>query len=927
MAAVDQPGTASSSSSKLQNVAANVPFGELAGFLEKVSKKHGNDNKKQIFKDFLDKWRSAFKSLHGNDKQTDDSFYPIMRLLLPQLERERVAYGIKENTLAKLYIDILGLAKNSADAQKLLNYRAPTAKQEAGDFASVAFFVLRNRCPEKGSLTIHDVNESLDAVASNNAAKKRDVVKKNLLHLLKTTSALEQKWLIRIIMKDIKVGLSQASIFHVFHPDAEDYFNVTNSMAKLCSVLRDPETRMDDVAMTVFSPFSPMLGMKAKPHQVEKIMNHKGFYIETKLDGERMQLHKKGDSFKYFSRRSHDYSHAFGKDDMEGSLTPHIANCFKSDVKECILDGEMCGYSTTTKAFLSKGEAFDIKFIKEDEEDLQVCYCVFDILLYNDKKLASCPLKERLQYLKRSFTPNEGRLFMVDRQQCSTQEEVVKALNDAIENREEGIIVKDPDSTYRPDKRMGSGWLKIKPEYMSNLMDELDLIVVGGYFGKGHRSHMVSHFLCAVAVPPSKTGDHPKLFHTFCRVGSGYTKQELLKWNMTLGKHWKNSQTHPPNHLLCTKESPEVWVEPRHSFIVQVKAAEIVTSNNYKTGCTLRFPRVEKIRDDKAWHQCMTTVDLENLLQVSEGKLATKFAGMDEDAPLTKKRKTVARVERPVAVASQYRAADVSDVKQVSKIFEDKEFCVVNGPSSHPKTLLEKRIAECGGQVVQNPGSDTFCVLADKVNLRAKNIISSEVYDVVRVCWLLECLDAKQCLPWLPSHMIHTSPDSAAAFALQYDRHGDSYTADVTVEKLKQVLNSVQQEEIKDSGRLSSEAIAEFENEYYPDESPLGLFRLCNVYLDSCLVIGDQSTHIQDSSLDLVALEMRFYGATINEELGEDTTHVVCDQSDVSRLQQYRALDRTRPFKRHIVTKEWVSECIESERLLTERHYQPVPED
>ena len=53
-------------------------------------------------------------------------------------------------------------------------------------------------------------------------------------------------------------------------------------------------------------------------------------------------------------------------------------------------------------------------------------------------------------------------------------------------------------------------------------------------------------------------------------------------------------------------------------------------------------------------------------LQTSEGKLATKFAGMDEDEPLTKKRKTAPRVERTVAVAAHYRAADVSNVKQVS---------------------------------------------------------------------------------------------------------------------------------------------------------------------------------------------------------------------------------------------------------------------
>ena len=44
----------------------------------------------------------------------------------------------------------------------------------------------------------------------------------------------------------------------------------------------------------------------------------------------------------------------------------------------------------------------------------------------------------------------------------------------------------------------GSGWLKIKPEYVDNLMDELDLLIVGGYFGKGVS---FSFYLCwAIAV-------------------------------------------------------------------------------------------------------------------------------------------------------------------------------------------------------------------------------------------------------------------------------------------------------------------------------------------------------------------------------------------------------------------------------------------
>ncbi len=87
------------------------------------------------------------------------------------------------------------------------------------------------------------------------------------------------------------------------------------------------------------------------------------------------------------------------------------------------------------------------------------------------------------------------------------REDVIAALNNAIDNREEGIIVKLPSSTYKPDKRKGevytvinniyhlasgSGWLKIKPEYVDSLSDQLDVIIIGGYFGKGvsHQSLM-----------------------------------------------------------------------------------------------------------------------------------------------------------------------------------------------------------------------------------------------------------------------------------------------------------------------------------------------------------------------------------------------------------------------------------------------------
>lgn len=921
----DQPGPGTSTTGIAPaptgpTVAGQIPFAQLCGFLDRVQKKKGSDAKKQLFKEFLDKWTSFHKELHAKTPKTTDNFYPTMRLLLPQLERERMAYGIKEHTLAKLYIDILGLAKESTDARKLLNYRAPTAKQEAGDFATVAFFVLRNRCPEKGSLTIKDVNDNLDAIALNNATKKKDLVKKSLMTLLRNTSAIEQKWLIRMILKEMKVGLSQQSILSTFHPDAEDLFNVTNNLAKVCSDLSNPAVRLNEIAISVFSPFSPMLGERAKITQVERAMEHKPFMIETKLDGERMQLHKQGDKYKYFSRRSHDYSSSFGESPMEGSLTPYIANCFKSNIQSCILDGEMCAYNAETKAYISKGENFDIKSMRDDE-DVQVCYAVFDVLLVNDKKLANCPLKERLAYLPKVFTTIDGRMTLVERREASTKGEVVEALNDAIDRREEGIVVKHPESTYRPDKRKGSGWLKIKPEYVDNLMDELDVLVVGGYFGKGFRSQLVSHFLCAVAVPPSKEGEHPKIFYSFCKVGSGYTLQELYEFNQKLAKHWKKyDKENPPRFLQCTREKPELYVEPQNSFIVQIKATEINSSSAYRTGCTLRFPRLEKVRDDKDWHQCMTTEELEGMKQQAEGKLTGRHVNLDDDEIVTTKRRKVTRTDRPVAVASRFRTADMSNVKQISEMLEERELCIVNGPPGHPKQELEKKIVECGGAVVQNPGLETYCVLADKVNLKVKNIMSAKIYDVVKTSWLIECLDAERLLPWLPSHMLYTSAKTAAQFALDYDAHGDSYTEDVNEEKLREVFANVGKK--KCAQPMSAEEIAEVEMDNFPQDSLLGLFRLCRVYMDSYLAIGEEDTHIKDCSLDLVSLEMRFHGATLCSKLNRHVTHIIVDKRDLSRVKEFRLLGQRRALKQHIVTSEWVRDCIEKERLVSELPYE-----
>lgn len=420
-----------------QTVASHVPFADLCSTLERIQRSKGREEKIRHFREFLDSWRRFHDALHKNQKDVRDSFYPAMRLILPQLERERMAYGIKETMLAKLYIELLNLPKEGKDALKLLNYRTPTGTRgDAGDFATIAYFVLKPRCLQKGSLTIQQVNDILDSIASNNSARKKDLIKKSLLQLITQSSALEQKWLIRMIVKDLKLGFSEQSVFSAFHNDAAELHNVTTDLEKVCRQLHDPSIGLSDISITLFSAFKPMLAAIADIERIEKDMKHQSFYIETKLDGERMQMHKDGDVYQYFSRNGYNYTDQFGDSPREGSLTPFIHSAFKTDVQICILDGEMMAFNPNTQTFMQKGNKFDIKRMVEDS-DLQTCYCVFDVLMVNNKKLGRETLKKRYEILTSVFTPIPGRIEIVQKTQAHTKKEVIDALNEAIDKKED----------------------------------------------------------------------------------------------------------------------------------------------------------------------------------------------------------------------------------------------------------------------------------------------------------------------------------------------------------------------------------------------------------------------------------------------------------------------------------------------------------
>ncbi len=194
---------------------------------------------------------------------------------------------------------------------------------------------LVDRLPQRSEMTIAQVNEYLDRLATAVDKPARKQVLKQLLH---ATTALMQKWLVRIILKDMKMGSGEKLFLKFLHPDALSQFNVHSNLRKVCEELTDRSARSDEKMVQIFCSVKPMLA--AVLNSIEDVMDifqGEKFVIETKFDGNRIQVHRQGKSIAYFGRRGMNHSEWFGP-----ALDRYFYECVAGD--NYILDGEMMSW-------------------------------------------------------------------------------------------------------------------------------------------------------------------------------------------------------------------------------------------------------------------------------------------------------------------------------------------------------------------------------------------------------------------------------------------------------------------------------------------------------------------------------------------------------------------------------------------------------
>lgn len=276
-----------------------VPFAKFVQFLEALAGVRKHKHKTQILEEFF-------------ERSNVQNFFPIVRLMLPAFDMERSQYGLKESTLAKLYAELLSLPAREKEAlQFYKNPQKALPGCPAGCFSEVLQFVLRSRAGDRSTLTVADVNSHLDQLANSLAKEDK---KKVLASLLQQTNALEQKWLTKIVLKDLKLG-SNEKILKCFHPRALELFYNTNSLRQVFTRLHDKDADLGVQLFQLHRPIRPMLAGRKVYDELKKLLISLEVYVETKFDGERIQCHLSADGQVSFFTRSATGCHRNHKSD------------------------------------------------------------------------------------------------------------------------------------------------------------------------------------------------------------------------------------------------------------------------------------------------------------------------------------------------------------------------------------------------------------------------------------------------------------------------------------------------------------------------------------------------------------------------------------------------------------------------------------
>jgi DNA ligase-1 len=515
-------------------------------------------------------------------------------------------------TLGELYPAYVGLELGVAEklAARAIRQVSGAGEKELnelfsrhGDLGTVAELLLRTKEQTTlfvQELTVEEVYSSLEKIAKASGPGAVDVKTAVLSKLLAMATPVEAKHIIRIVTGKMRLGVADMTILDAlakaFGGDREVYERAYNLSSDIGLVAKTAAVEgvegVSKFRVRVGIPVRCMLAERlSSAVEILEKMDGVGF-TEYKYDGERMQIHKAGEKVWIFSRRQENITQQY----------PDVVEAVEKYVKaaEAILECEAVPLDPDTGETLPFQELMHRKRKKEIEraaEEYPVALYFFDILYVDGEDMTTKPFLERRKMLEKVIVEDE-RVKLSTGLLTHSPEEVEKIFAEAVEAGCEGVIVKSvgEDSVYRAGAR-GWQWIKFKRDYRSEMIDTVDLVVVGAFHGRGRRRGKFGALLTAVY------NEERDVFQTVCKVGSGFKDEDLERFTEMINQ-LKIPHKHARVESLMT---PDVWVEPR--IVLEIIGAEVTLSPVHTCawgvlkegyGLGIRFPRYTgRLRTDK----------------------------------------------------------------------------------------------------------------------------------------------------------------------------------------------------------------------------------------------------------------------------------------------------------------------------------------
>jgi len=426
------------------------------------------------------------------------------------------------------------------------------------------------------SLTVADLDAAIDelqaATGSGSASRRRQLLADLLCHAPEE----EAEFVRRLLTGELRQGALAGIMVDAVARAA----GVPAVLARRALMLSGDLTRTAEIAMSggadglgavgfeIFRPIFPMLASTAA-NVADALAGFDLASVEWKLDGIRIQIHRRDSDVRIYTRNLNEITHAL----------PGIVDAVLGlPLQQAVLDGEALWMSADGPAAFQD----TVAQIDSDAPPTGIVTFLFDLLHVDGDDLLDTPLHERTARLD-ELAPQ----LRIPGVFTSDPAVAARVLEESLEAGHEGVVVKDASSLYTAGRR-GKGWLKVKP------VRTYDLVVLGAEWGHGRRQGWLSNLHLGARDPG--TG-------RFVMVGKCFKglTDELLAW-----------QTEELLERETERRGIAVFVRPE--LVVEIALDGVQSSTRYPGGVALRFARVKRYRPDKPAEEADTIDELRALL-------------------------------------------------------------------------------------------------------------------------------------------------------------------------------------------------------------------------------------------------------------------------------------------------------------------------